>query len=450
MPQRQPNVSLAALLAENHWTAGQLARAVNAMATAHGMRLMYDRTTIAHWLTGTRPRPPVPELVAAAFSRHGGRSITAADTGLIDRVDVAAAVERSSPNITHRLIDLCRADIDPTRHVELIRAIYTTDDRDASAWDSRIGPAHEDSPSGSGRFGATPTDAQTLREMADVFAELAERNGGILVRCALAAFLAEGADRFLNLPASEAVRREMLTGTAQLTHLLASMTADSDHPGLAQRYFGTALELAREAGDRRMFAITLRTMSVQALRLGHRPRALGLAEAALAVPDLTHDPSIQSFLLGQRALASAAVHRPAAARADLALAEDRHEHADGLPGVFRAYSTAGFQYQRALAFDAMDEGGNARASLRAAVRERDPRRRRALALTQARLAASLARVGEVEAACSHWHLYLDAYPHLRSVEIQRALARLLRTMRRMPRVPEVLALQERAESLAHG
>lgn len=76
MARRQPNEPLAALLVEARWSAGELARAVNALGEAHALTLRYDRASVAHWIKGSRPRAPVPEFVAGALSRHTCRLVT--------------------------------------------------------------------------------------------------------------------------------------------------------------------------------------------------------------------------------------------------------------------------------------------------------------------------------------------------------------------------------------
>lgn len=54
---RTPNQALRILLAEAGWSGARLAREVNALGAAQGTPYHYDRTTVAHWLTGSRPRP---------------------------------------------------------------------------------------------------------------------------------------------------------------------------------------------------------------------------------------------------------------------------------------------------------------------------------------------------------------------------------------------------------
>ncbi|MDG4864509.1 hypothetical protein P8605_40825, partial [Streptomyces sp. T-3] len=103
--------------------------------------------------------------------------------------------------------------------------------------------------------------------MTRTFASLADAHGGAHARTALAAYLADDVAKTLSAPATGALRAELLTGGAQLTHLLASMTSDAGQQGLAQRHYRAALGLAHEAGDRSTYAITLRAMSAEALRL---------------------------------------------------------------------------------------------------------------------------------------------------------------------------------------
>ncbi|MCE7080772.1 hypothetical protein [Streptomyces sp. ST2-7A] len=74
--RRMPNERLRCLLDEADWTQEALARSVNAIGSEIGCPLRYDRTAVAHWLAGTLPREPVPELAAEALSRRIGRPVT--------------------------------------------------------------------------------------------------------------------------------------------------------------------------------------------------------------------------------------------------------------------------------------------------------------------------------------------------------------------------------------
>lgn len=252
MAPRHPNDRLASLLAESGWNAADLARAINVLGTAQDIRLRYSRTSVAHWLAGSRPRSPVPELAAAAFSRRTGRLVTAWDTGLTPAPHHSGppllAVPPGKVNAMRYLTGLCREDLDPVRRARLARTPYRLTTQ--PSWSPDIIPESGPVPGQEqARYGRTATvaDARALRETAQTFAALAERHGGAPIRLPLAVYLADYAIRLLAAPARETVHRELLTATAQLTHLLARMTTDTGHPGLVQQHYTAALHLSREA-----------------------------------------------------------------------------------------------------------------------------------------------------------------------------------------------------------
>ncbi|NJQ17646.1 hypothetical protein HCN52_22585, partial [Streptomyces bohaiensis] len=101
--RRHPNERLRALLREADWTQEALARAVNALGAEIGCPLRYDRTAVAHWLSGTQPRTPAPQLAAEALSRRIGRPVSPQAAGF-----TAPAPEAPSPDPAVGFADLCR------------------------------------------------------------------------------------------------------------------------------------------------------------------------------------------------------------------------------------------------------------------------------------------------------------------------------------------------------
>ncbi|MGI5348925.1 hypothetical protein ACQEU8_12130 [Streptomyces sp. CA-250714] len=79
---RTPNRALRALLEESEWTQAAFARALGRLGAEVGIHLRYDRTSVAHWLRGSRPDPRVQHLMAEALSRRLGRRITVTDLGM--------------------------------------------------------------------------------------------------------------------------------------------------------------------------------------------------------------------------------------------------------------------------------------------------------------------------------------------------------------------------------
>ncbi|MER6528875.1 hypothetical protein [Streptomyces sp. NPDC001508] len=253
--------------------------------------------------------------------------------------------------------------------------------------------------------------------------------------------------RVLASSASTPVRRDLLAACAELTHLLAQMTDDAGHPGLAQRYFHTALGLAGKAGHRTLYAITLRAMSTQALRRHHHAYAAELAEGAVRTAGTNAGHAVMAFLLSQRAVTRSHRGDQRLALKDLTDAETRHGQATSPSGPFTGYPRAGLDYQRAQALLHLGRHADAVVALQDCLRHRPPAHRRSHALTQARLAEMLLASGHVEQACVHWNLFLDHYPHIRSHHMDQAFAGLRSALRPHKRQRRVAGLWERAAEL---
>ncbi|MER5890571.1 hypothetical protein ABT160_42660 [Streptomyces sp. NPDC001941] len=451
MSKRDPNDDLAALLVEARWSGAQLARAVNALGADQGLRLRYDRTSVAHWLSGTRPRRPVPDLVAAALTHRVGHLITAHDTGLTQLQQAPAlvnSVQSSEAHTVQRLLDLWHADADPRKRAFLTLSAYSLAVPALPSWRTSLhtvahGPTEE---AGAKRL------TTTHRDMTHTFALLAEQHGGRVTEPLLAAYLRNMASPQLTTPARSAQeQQEVFTATAQLTHLLACMADDSGHYGLSQEYFRGALQLARIAPDRRQYAITLRAMSTQALRLRHVPQALRLADGALSVLGSCADGASLSFLYSQRAHAHARAGDRRQARADLRAADRHHEQASSCPGPFGTYQRAGLEYQRFQTLAALRDQGPALAALESCARHRADGERRATALTHARLAEVYLSLRRLDAAVPHAQAFLAQYPLLHSAHADIACRRLDEALALFPRQREALALREQARTLQdHG
>ncbi|WP_221360403.1 hypothetical protein [Streptomyces beigongshangae] len=453
MARHKRNDQLSALLSEAGWSAAELARAVNALGAAQGLALRYDRTAVAHWLTGSRPRPVVATLAASALSRRCDRLVAVDDTGLIPGVPVSEGLGKTygtgQGDAVTALVALCRAEADLIRRPFVTQSVY---DLAAPTGQLSWTPTRP-SPALLRDKGHQPTlaDVSRLREMSILFTDLTERHGGAHARYALAAYLSDDVSRLLITPVrSPSLRRELFTGAAQLTHLLARMSIDAGHAGLAQRYYASALALAREAADPAVYAITLRAMSVQALSLGYHQRARQLAEAAVEAVGPRSDAATRSFLLSQRALTQACVRHRNAALADLRAAESEHGRASSPPGPFSAYPRAGLDYQRARTLLALGDTDSATQALISAVKARPDHQRRTSALTHARLAETLLRTGQLDTACVHWHTFLDYYPHLHSQPISQAFTRLLKVLRPHERQRHASGVIQRAHTMTHS
>lgn len=416
MARQAPNDLLRALLTEADISGGELATAVNTLAATEGIELHYTRTSVAKWFTGSRPAPLVANLVAEALTRRLGRLVPVEATGLIPQAEEQSMSQGSALPVA-TLATLTSQDIDPQRNPALHRTPYTVA-VSPPAWDD-VHSSEFRRATGGRRGRAGCGEVMALRAMTSVYAGLLEAHGGGQGRTALAAYLTHDVSAWLSLNASETIRQQLLTHTAELTCLLARMSADSVHHGLAQRYFHLSAGLAAEADNPSLYAIVLRATSAHAHQLGRRDA--GLAQAACdAAPD-SASPAARAYLFVQLALGRARAGEPRLARRHLAQAEEHHTHAAEENRPFADYPRAGLHYQRAQVLLALDGPESAINALRTSLLHRPARARRAQALTHVQLAQLLLYAGHVEDASGHVHTSLEHASYLQSPLVRQHL-----------------------------
>jgi tetratricopeptide (TPR) repeat protein len=341
-----------------------------------------------------------------------------------------------------RLVTLRREEVPLTLRGLLSRTDHSTSAVSLQHWTPRTPRAHPP------LHGPCPTILD-LAEQQGLIQEYGKRLAivGSVGRTALAAYLAEAAVLLLAAPAPRVLHKAMLTSCAQLTHLLARMSEEASLNGLARRHYQTALGLAHEADDRSTYAIILRAMSVQALRIGDHSYATELAHSSRRSSGPDAPPAVRSFVLAQRALTHAAVHRRGPALTDLANAECAHDKTSDAEGPFSSYPRAALDYQRAQTLRALNDLRPAQAAFRDAIRRRPSDQHKAYALTHASLAESLLATGDLEEACAHWSVFLDHYLRLHSARADRALWRLQHSLAAFPRQPHAEATLHRAQEM---
>ncbi|WP_032913969.1 MULTISPECIES: tetratricopeptide repeat protein [Streptomyces] len=441
------NPRLTALLAEAGWSDAALARAVNALAAAQGLQLNYSRASVAHWRRGSRPPAPVPALAAQAFTRRIGRPVSPHDTGLAQLTAHEAA--QSPPQTDHRspvqqLLTLTRSDIDPAHRTDLQRAAYTLNPTAHTAPTAFAHPLPQHTKPSSA------DDTTAPQALLQTFTDLTQRHGGRCARTALAAYLADDICTLLTQRADRPEQSRLLTCTAQLTHHLAVMTDDAGHHHLAHRYFTLTLNLAHHAGCRKTYAITLRTMSAQALRLGHLHHARALAENSARTAESTSPTALTSFILIQQALIAAHDRQPPRARELMQAAQDRHEQSAAPPDPFNTYPLAALHYQRAAILRTLGQHAHALAALQTSMRHRDPDDHRSLALSHAHTAEIHLHLKNLDAACTHWHKFLAFYAYLRSWRADQALAHLRQSLLPHRNYPPAKDVLDRAQHMSRN
>ncbi|WP_420156635.1 hypothetical protein [Nocardiopsis sp. CNT-189] len=208
------------------------------------------------------------------------------------------------------------------------------------------------------------------------------------------------------------------------------MAWDDEAHGLAERYFLQALGLAAEADDPLTYATVLRGMSIQAGDLGHRTEALHLVEAATSAAGTAAPPRMRAFLLGQEAVAHAALGDRRSALNSFGKAERHLEAATSKVETFGSYHHASLAYQEAHLRSHLGDLDGAVKAMRTSNRRRPAAERRSRAISTAQLAEMQYRAGHLEAACDSWDAFLDDYPHLRAGRADAAVRRIRGAARR--------------------
>ncbi|MBD0707810.1 MULTISPECIES: hypothetical protein [unclassified Streptomyces] len=422
----RPNQALRDLLAEAGMTAAELAAEVNRAGAETGRTLGYDRSAVAHWLAGTRPRTAVLCLVTEALSRRLGREVTLREAGLDpqERPGPGAAVRETGP---------------PGRG----EPVYA---RDLPVPGPLAPPVAEGRGRPVERF-----EVEAAESMALVFHDADTSFGGGSGRRALASYLTADLGPKLHRPAAPALRRRLMRVAAQLAYLCAFMHFDDHAHGRAQRYYHTALRISAANNSLLDRAITLRGMSVQACQLGHVRQAVDLAAAAAGT--VTGPAVHRAFVQGQLAVAHALDGRPVDAVRALATAERLLARS---PDPVSAASVTGRYHQGSLlrhesaVRQILGDPEGALRTLQAAEHHRPPGERRSRAVVLADLAVLQLRSGRLNEAVETGYRFLDDYPHLASGRADRALGDLRALLRPHARHPAARALLLHSARLVPG
>jgi hypothetical protein len=442
---RRSNDSLRWLLRETGWTGEAFARSVNQIAAESGVTLRYDRTTVSHWLAGTRPRPPAPDLIAEAFTRRLGRQVTAADAGLAPQPD--AAGWQATAGDPAAMLAALGTDAAASRRTRRGRPDSTPYCLDALKVPGLTAPGPMRPALGASDSGLVSAEVVTAaQEIGRSFSANDISFGGGSVRRALSAYLKHHLAPRLSAPGKSATRRQLFKVTAELAYLCAFTYFDDELNGAGQQYYLSSLRLAAEIGDQVTYSVALRAMSLQAQRLGHNREAVHLAETAAAT-GRAGGKMHQAFVYGQLAVACAADGDRLNAFASLQAAERRMEAATS-SALVGAYHAASLAHTEAVVRGLLGDNRGAATALTESIRYRPASERRARALTLASLAELHLRMGALDEAVARWHSFLDDYLYLTSGRADTALRSMRATLRPYSRNPGTRTLLARSTPLA--
>ncbi|MFD7730561.1 hypothetical protein ACFV6F_09285 [Kitasatospora phosalacinea] len=434
---REPNPALRRHMAEAGWNGPALAAALLRVAVESGVQVRYDRTTVAHWLAGTQPRPPGPGLLVEAFTRRLGRPVSEDELGIGAQQRKGADGEAvSAPDPVRDLLRLhpLSGAVDPGRaaHPVLYQVRALPGPR----------PPRSDGPGADrpGRIG--PRHVRAVRELTAFGIRYYDAYGGAPARSVLAAGLREQALPWLRRSGNGRTHTELLVTTAQLVRVLGRTYADDRLPGEAQRHHQLAYQLADEADDPIGRAMALRDQSTLAGTLHNSRYAGALAAAALAALPADAPPGVRAFVLAQYAVAAAQEAGPVPALRSL-------EEARRLAARLQAendptgYPEPALLYQVAQVHRALHDPRAALRALRASLRIRPTGEYRTIGLSLLEVAHLELDTGDVHRARATRAAYLDlpqgpasGLAHARLIRLEARLTGLLgRTELTRPRRP---------------
>ncbi|QPP08238.1 transcriptional regulator [Streptomyces bathyalis] len=327
---RQPNEKLQALIQEANCSNAGLARRVNLCGMEHGLDLRYDKTSVARWLRGQRPRGRTPAVISEALGRKLGRTVTLEEIGMSDGRNQASAVGlHFAPTVAGAVEEACelwRSDVGGRGL--LGGATVTSSALVEPSRDWLITPPDEQVARSAGaRVG--DSDVAAVHATTNSLSQLDHRFGGGHVRPVVVHYLNSVVSGLLAGSYKEAVGRALFAAAARLTELAGYMAVDTGRTGVAQRHFIQALRLAQAAGDRAYGGYVLAaSMSHLTAFLGDPREAAQLARAAREGARGHATPRTESMFCAAEARAHAQLGDVRACQEALGRAQSAMERAD--------------------------------------------------------------------------------------------------------------------------
>ncbi|MBI3685835.1 MAG: hypothetical protein HY241_00600 [Actinobacteria bacterium] len=342
------------LLSLAEWGPRQLVTAVNARLSSQGRdRLRLDPTAAYPWVRrGFRPRPPIPDVVAAVLTARLGFPVTAgqlwpgrdavgqptqsAAEGLATLTHVDDLVQA----LNHLTFSAAtpRSSITEASGIDLTAVVL--DQRHGAVFVARARAGHEQ---------VLPEQVELIATHVAALRRLDDRHGGgALSLRYVTAELRSVADLVEHANYGSDVGRQLLTIVADLAQLLGWLHFDSGRYGSAERYLLLSIGMCRALGAADRAANAIGMLSYVSAFAGHGVQAVRIAQVATAECGGA-EPVLRARLLGRLATA-------AAADGDLALFRRQSEEAATVLDEVRSDEAPSFLYYLAPAQLAAEAG----------------------------------------------------------------------------------------------
>jgi hypothetical protein len=135
---------------------------------------------------------------------------------------------------------------------------------------------------GAGSRQVGQADVDAVWSMCSAFADADHRLGGGHARRALICYADDVVAPLLAGRYTDEIGRQLFAAAARLCDIAGFMCFDSGRQGLGQKYFITALRMAKTSGDQALGAHILTDMSMQAQHQRHAHEGVALADAGVA------------------------------------------------------------------------------------------------------------------------------------------------------------------------
>ncbi|MDH6137520.1 hypothetical protein P3T37_006953 [Kitasatospora sp. MAA4] len=298
----EPNILLDVLLEEaGGMSHAGLAARVNKAAASRGKETRYDHTSVTRWLRGQRPRGDGPDLICDVLSRKLRRPVSLDDIGMGQPNSLPQPTALGA--FVDRAVALWRSDQQHRTEVQAAPAIVGTP-AIIPVWEWENPPDDADI-SRRGTQNVGHADLAMLRAARNRYEQMYRASGGVATRARVVGFLANHTAPLIRGTYTDVVGRDLYRAAGGLVAVAGICAYDSDHQGLAQRYFHQALRLAKASGDRAFGGYVVALLVNQALFLKDYRQAVAFAEAGVRSAGAAISPALATDLFAMQAKAFA-------------------------------------------------------------------------------------------------------------------------------------------------